>query len=234
MGVNGEMVNPRFIEGDWSYFEEKVAAWSVLAPGIAELISGDLSLEAAIGYARRHYAEVRTFVDLKLPCRLRLCPADATDAKAYFWRLYEAEQGFFEPGSNHAEVFGRFCGQLGISRESLEDEWRHYWPNYSYLLVEPPSVECLVRELSVSYAWESMMELVGPSVMNLADKLLGAGKSNYEYFTGHLEFDEGHSNEALGLLKQFASNPALKEVAISSAHDALFIKSPFVLPRIDL
>jgi len=125
-------------------------------PLMNAILGGKLTQEELRKHARRHYAEIRTFIDFKLPERLRICPHDAYSAKKFFWDIYCEEQGNFVPGKNHAELFKPFCYKLGITDEELDDEYAAYWPHYRDMLSAVTSRPALVRELAISFAWETI------------------------------------------------------------------------------
>ncbi|MGE4649338.1 MAG: iron-containing redox enzyme family protein, partial [Myxococcota bacterium] len=122
-----------------------------------DVVKGRLSRPQLRSAAQRYYAEVRTFVDLKLPERLRLCPSDALRARRFLAEIYAEEHGNFEPGRDHPALWARFCHALGIGERELEDEYRSYSARFRYLREREPSRENLVTELATMAAWESVV-----------------------------------------------------------------------------
>jgi pyrroloquinoline quinone (PQQ) biosynthesis protein C len=207
----------------WRQFEDYVAECIGKAPVLGQFLQGKLRQEDLKAIALRFYAEVRTFVDLKLPCRMRLCPHDAVIGKKYFWEIYKEEQGDFMPGKNHAEWFKSFCAVLELSGEDLEREYKAYVPRYSYLLTEEPSYEAMIRELAISYAWETTILVAGPRVIQVLIDKLRLHESQLDYFTGHLVVDEGHSELALNALKAYVTTSATMETARRAVHNDLVV-----------
>lgn len=187
--------------------------------------------------AKRHYAEVRTFIDLKLPSRMRLCSVGAADAKRFFAHVYAEEQGQFAPGKDHATLFETFCLAIGLGRDELEAEYQGYWPNFADLLVEEPGNGPMLRELAISFAWESMAPHLAGSlqrllvsvrqVFDMSDEDIA---SLAEYFPLHVNLDEKHSNEALGALLCYVNDDSALEAACHAIRVSLVDKDPWSLP----
>jgi len=218
---------------EWPELSSFVDTCMAEAPVLSEFGAMEPSITLAANLAKRHYAEVRTFTDLKLPCRMRICPHDAHLAKKFFWEIYQEEQGGFEPGKNHAEVFRAFCLDVGLTEEILEDEYQGYWPNYAYLLTEPPSMTALVRELAVSYAWESAIARVAPQLQKLLDSVLqelGREDVDVRYFDEHVVLDVHHAEMAADVLVAYAVTEDLRDVAKASIRDTLVTQNPWMLP----
>ncbi|MGX1884889.1 iron-containing redox enzyme family protein [Streptomyces sp. NPDC055287] len=215
---------------DWKVFEKYTQECIRTVPALKAVSKGEVDAEDLKGLARRFYAEIRTFLDLKLPARMRLCPHDAYAAKKYFWQIYEEEQGGFKPGRNHAQWFKTFCTSIGLTDAELEAEYEAYWPRYSYLLTEKPSRDAVVRELAVSYAWEAVIGIVGEEVLATL-KQLGYDDTQLSYFSGHLEVDEGHSALALSILQAYVTDAPTMRVARQAVHDDVIVSNPWTEKR---
>lgn len=218
---------------DWNDLTDYVDQCVSDAPVLKDLGHRELNLDETKQLARRHYAEIRTFIDLKLPARMRLCPHDAYRAKKFFWSIYREEQGDFKPGRSHAEVFKLFCAGVGLSDAELYAEYSGYWPNYQYLLDEPPSLEALVRELAVSYAWESIiLRIAGPltRTLNTIATTHRLTAEQLSYFPDHIEVDQEHGALALEVLNHYASTEALQELSLTAIRKTLVERNPWILP----
>ena len=178
------------------------------------LLAGELSVEQLKKMAKRHYAEIRTFLDVKIPERMRLCPPHAYSAKQYFWYLYREEHGFFKPGENHAELFKPVCYALGLSDKDLEEEYEAYWPQYKYLFDLTPSLEVLVKELAISAAWESFSPIMGPELMAALKKY--SIPDELGYFSLHFEVDQRHGEQAYKTLNEYVTRPDLQAIAMDA------------------
>ena len=128
---------------------------------IPKMIAGSLSRETLQHVALNHYAETRSFIDVQLPARMHICPHNAMSAKKYFHYLYLEEQGFFGKEPNHAELFFPVCEDLGLTRAELESYYKKYEEYYFHLFRKEPTVENLVEQLAISYAWESVAPFFG-------------------------------------------------------------------------
>lgn len=204
-------------------FEEEIARLAHQchedAPTFQLLANGGLSPQQLRRVALNQYAEIRSFLDFKIPERMRICPHDAASAKKYFWYLYQEEQGNFVPGRNHAELFLPITNELGISQAELDAHYREHVKRYAYMMTIEPSVKALVRELAISYAWESFMPMFGA-------KAIAAAKQHYgirdvSYFTEHGEVDPGHSDEAANILITWATTPELQDIALKAIRETL-------------
>jgi pyrroloquinoline quinone (PQQ) biosynthesis protein C len=203
------------------------------APILSRIVQGKLGPHEVQAVARRHYAEVRTFIDIKLPSRLRLCPHDESRAKSYFSSLYIEEQGNFVPGANHAHIMADFCISIGIESSALEREFEGYWPNYRSILLEPPSIGAMVRELAVSYTWESMIHRVAEPLRILVDRAssdYGLTEHQKRYFPGHLDADEDHQDLARDTLAFYSNNQTNRELIEASVRRTLLAENPWTLP----
>lgn len=192
---------------------------------INAMLEGALTHQELVKYAKRHYAEVRTFIDLKLPSRLRICPHNANSAKRFFWDIYYEEQGNFEEGKNHADLFKPVCHKLGITDEELELEFNNYYPNYNFMLTIPPSYPALVRELAISYAWESLLTKLGDKMVHSLKNDYGFEAGDILYFTVHTNVDQEHSQHALNILTEYVTNRTLEHVAFEAITDSLIHNS---------
>ena len=86
-------------------------------PILNELCDRSFPQEKITQVALLHYAETKTFVNIKNPARLYLCPHEANEAKKYFCYLYREEQGNFKPGENHADLLKPVCYDVGLTDE---------------------------------------------------------------------------------------------------------------------
>jgi hypothetical protein len=203
------------------------------APVLAALRHGELPAGDPTRLVVRHYAEVRTALDFKLPNRLRLCPADAYVAKKFFWRLYAEEQGDFDPNQNHASLFAGFCRRLGVTDEDMETEFQAYWPHYRYMLTDEPSHEVLVRELTISCVWESVILRLGSAYLSAIGQAFDLDAEALRYFTVHQTADAHHSVAALKVLRHYASTMADLELVRATIHDTLVTANPWTIKLTD-
>lgn len=190
-------------------------------PLLNELCEGSISHEDLREIALLHYAETKTFTNIKNPARLYLCPHEARHAKRYFCYLYEEEQGGFQEGMNHADLFKPVCYHLGISDEQMEECYRKYAKSWMFLFHDTPSMETMVRELGASVAWETLTPFFG-------DRLLSSLSDNYNlpanalrYFTVHYKVDQAHSARALDTLARYSSTEPLMRIAKASIKSVL-------------
>jgi pyrroloquinoline quinone (PQQ) biosynthesis protein C len=191
------------------------------------LVAGALSRDTLVGYAARYYAELRTFIDVKLPERLRLCPYGATRAKEFFARAYVEEQGHFRPGEDHASLFRRLCDALEISPGALEDETRRYARRFRYLRELEPSAPAMVRELAIAYAWESAAPALGQTLARALGHHYGVPAAALEFFELHRAVDREHSAEALRVLRAYADRPELQQLALGAIAETLDLRNYF-------
>ena len=196
-------------------------------PLVNAMLSGSLPKNVLRRHAKRHHAEIRTFIDFKLPERMRLCPTEAIAAKKYFSELYIAEQGNFIPGQNHADMFKPVCYKLSISDNELVEEYQSYWPRYRSMLVEYPSYEILVRELSISCAWESLLASLGGSLIASLRTTYGFTDKDLIYFCSHSEVDKQHSDNACKILQSYITDEHLEQLSLTAITDTLLEKSYF-------
>jgi Iron-containing redox enzyme len=193
------------------------------------IAAGSLPPQELVRCARRHYAEVRTFIELKLPERLRLCPTRAYSAKRFFWEIYREEQGDFLAGRDHAELFKPVCHKLGISDDELEAEFNSYWPHYCWMLAAEPSYPVMIKELAVSYAWESFIINIGPGLTAALRGHYGFTDRELLYFKLHSGVDEGHSAAALDTLSEYVTDGSLEGLAREAITDSLIRRNYFSL-----
>jgi len=190
-------------------------------PLLNDLCSGNITRDELKQIAMLHYAETKTFTDIKNPARLYLCPHDATVAKKYFCYLYREEQGNFKEGMNHADLFKPVCFDLGLTEEEIESCYEKYSKTFLYLFHEKPSMEVMVRELGISVAWESLTPFFGK-------RLIGSLKDNYQlseqamkYFTIHHSVDQAHSIQAITTLAHYCVDEKLLAIAKKGIRSAL-------------
>lgn len=189
------------------------------APTFQKLANGELTSEQLRRVALNQYGEIRSFLDFKIPERMRVCPHDAASAKKYFWYLYQEEQGNFVPGRNHAELFLPIAKELRISYAELESHYLEHVKRYAYMMQIEPSVKALVRELAISYSWESFMPMFGAKAIAAAKQHYGI--ADVSYFTEHDEVDAGHSGAAADILIEWASTPELQDIALAAIRETL-------------
>ena len=187
--------------------------------------SGNISRKELQKYLCRHYAEIRTFIDLKLPERFRICPRGAYSAKQYFWTLLKEEQGNFELGQDHAELFKPACYALGITEEELEKEYKQYVSSFNYLRETEPSLFALVQELATSYAWESFITKAGSNIMLMLKNKFAFDKKAMSYFDVHLEADSEHSDYSAKILSEYVTDESLLKTAVEAITQTLIDKN---------
>jgi len=214
-------------EDAWVRFDEHVDECLAHAPIFGELLRGSLPNSALREVSIRYYAEVRTFIDLKLPSRIRLCPHEASHAKQFFAHLYVEEQGDFATGKNHAQLFASFCATLGVTQQELDAEYERYWPRYSYLLTESPSPQGMIRELSISCAWESVIVRIGDTLMRSLSDNYGFSDEQLDYFRLHVQVDQSHAAEAQRVLRHYVTDEQLMALAKKAVYDDLIEGSPW-------
>jgi pyrroloquinoline quinone (PQQ) biosynthesis protein C len=155
---------------------------------------------------KRHYAEIRAFIDLKLPLRLALCPFEAVEAKRYFHHLYVEEQGDFEDGKDHATMFLPVCRHFGIDRHELEEEVRAYTDEVRRRLPTEPSRAALISELATSFAWENFTVGAGRALVATLRDIYHLPAHALDYFIAHHAIDQGHSDHALETLLLYVAD----------------------------
>jgi len=195
---------------------------------IEAVVEGRLPRRELASAARRYYAEVRTFVDLKLPERMRLCPPDAIHARQFLARIYVEEHGEFVPGQDHPALWARFCGALGLAERELEAEVRAYAPRFHYLREREPSREHLVTELATMSAWESVVPRLAGLHYTALRETYGIPEEALEFFRVHRQADAGHARAAMKVLGTYADTPTLRELALQAATETLELGGYFV------
>ena len=192
-----------------------------------DVVRGRLSRPQLRTAARRYYAEVRTFVDLKLPERLRLCPSDALRARRFLAEIYTEEHGNFEPGRDHPALWARFCHALGIGERALEDEYRSYSARFRYLREREPSRENLVTELATMAAWESVVPRLARLPIQSLREAYGIAEDALEFFRVHQQADAAHSRAALDVLSVYADSPELRKHSLGVIEETLDLEGYF-------
>lgn len=200
---------------------EAVARGLAAMPVVPAILDGTLAPATLRRYAARYYAELRSFIDLKLPERMRLCPYGASRAKEFFARAYVEEQGSFRPGEDHASLFGRLCAGLGLTTDELEEETRRYAPRFRHLRESEPSLRVMVRELAIAYAWESAAPVLGLAVARALARHYAVPATALGFFTLHDAADRAHSAEALRVLLTYVAGPELTAVALAAIRGTL-------------
>lgn len=190
-------------------------------PIVNELVSNTLSRERIREIVMLHYAETKTFTNVKNPARLYLCPHEARHAKKYFCYLYEEEQGNFQEGMNHADLFKPVCYGFGLTDEQLENCYSIYSRSWLYLFHEKPSTEIMVRELGVSVAWESLTPFFGDKLINSLRDNYGLSPEALKYFKVHHVVDQAHSVRAVDTLTYYCTTPELMKIAKKAIRTAL-------------
>ena len=191
------------------------------------VLEGRLSRQQLRTAARRYYAEIRTFVDLKLPERLRLCPAGALPARRFLVRIYAEEHGDFEPGRDHPALWARFCHALGIGEQELEEETRAYAPRFHYLREREPCREHMLTELATMAAWESVAPHFAQLPLTALREGYGIAEEALEFFRVHREADAAHSRAALKVLALYADTEAQREHALRVIEETLDLDGYF-------
>ncbi len=177
--------------------------------------------------ASRYYAEIRTFIDLKLPERMRLCPLSALEARKFFWRIYRDEHGEFETGRDHPSLWKKFCRELGIEDAELENQYHAYARKFEYMRKLEPSEENMVTELATMAAWESVVPVFASAPYEALRDHYGISDDGLEFFTLHQDVDGFHSKAALEMLARFASTRKLQDHALRAIEQTLRLDSYF-------
>ena len=185
------------------------------------LLAGRLDRPTLALWAARYYGELRVFLDVKLPERLRLCPYEAMLAKQLFARAYVEEQGGFRAGEDHATLFRRLCDALDVPAALLAAETHRQACRFAYLRALEPSEETLVRELAVTYAWESAAPVVGRALAAALAHHYGVPADALAFFTLHESVDRAHSAACLRVLLVHARTEALRALALATVGETL-------------
>lgn len=180
-----------------------------------DLSRGTLPRDRLPQLALAHHAEIRTFINIKLPARLYLCPDDAMVARRYFWHLYEEENQHFGSGGNHADLFLPVCYELGLTDAELTDFYAGYSRPWLSLFQDEPSRDNIVRELAISYAWESVSPHFGPALVENARHHYGFSEEALRYFRLHSDVDAEHMKDAETALLTYCTSA--HELAIASS-----------------
>jgi len=180
---------------------------------IPAMVAGSLSREDLQYVALNQYGEIRSFIDVKLPARLYICPHDAMSAKKYFHYLYAEEQGFFGKEPNHAELFIPVCTDLGIDRVQLEAYYKKYEQYCFHLFKKEATVANLVEQLAISYAWETVTPFLGKSTLEAFQRNYDFSETAMRYFELHFAVDTDHANEAERVLREYCTTDVLYEIA---------------------
>jgi len=190
-------------------------------PVINELSTGEFPKERVQEIALLHFAETKTFTNIKNPARLYICPHGARHAKQYFTYLYAEEQGNFKEGMHHADLFKPVCYDLGISDKQLDSIYNNYSKNWLHLFHEKPSYEIMIRELGVSVAWESLTPFFGDTLIDSLGKNYKISEEGLKYFKIHYKVDEVHSARAQETLARYCSTPDLMKRAKKGIRSSL-------------
>jgi len=191
------------------------------------VVEGHLPRQQLENAARRYYAEVRTFVDLKLPERMRLCPPDALRARHFLAQIYVEEHGEFVPGRDHPALWARFCRALGLEERELEAEVRAYAPRFHYLREREPCRKHLVTELATMSAWESVVPQFAGLPCTSLHAAYGIPEEALEFFRVHQQADTSHAQAASEVLGIYADTPALREHALQTVEETLDLRGYF-------
>jgi hypothetical protein len=174
--------------------------------------------------AALHHAEIRTFLDLKLPERMRVCPREAVEVRKFFAEEYVEEHGNFVPGRDHGSLWGRLCEALGVERDTLEGAYVTQMRKFEYLRALEPSHEAMVRELATMAGWESVAPRFATPLVHALAQRYALPAESLEFFALHETVDVAHSATALRLLDAFASTPSLREVALHAVSTSLTLR----------
>lgn len=192
-----------------------------------DVIEGRASRDALKSAATRYYAEVKTFIDLKLPERMRLCPSDALFARRFLCRIYADEHGDFEEGRDHPSLWAKFCRALGIEQHELDREYQEYARRFRYMRDLEPSRENMVTELATMAAWESVVPRLAELPFKALRDRYAIPEDALEFFSMHQQVDEVHATVALSVLVEAATTPALQDRAIKAIEGTLDLESYF-------
>lgn len=188
---------------------------------INHLLSGSMDRETLKKIAKIHYAEIRSFTDIKLPVRMYLCPHNALIAKKYFATIYIEEQGNFNHQEHHANLFKPVCYSLGLTDSELEIEYHSYCRRYEKMWSIAPSTSAMVRELAISFAWESFIGYFGKKITSVLKDKYQLEDANLKYFKIHFNADNYHSKIALETLDYYTKTPELYDIVFDAITETL-------------
>jgi len=199
-------------------------------PLLNDICDRTITKEQLKEIAMLHYAETKTFINVKNPARLYLCPHEATVAKKYFCYLYREEQGNFKEGKNHADLLKPVCFDLGLTEKEIEDCYERYKKSFLYLFHEKPSMEIMIRELGISVAWESLTPFFGARLIDSLREHYKLSEKGMEYFTVHHLVDQAHSKQAVKTLAHYCTTHELMKIAKQGIKSALIDDLHLVRP----
>lgn len=191
-------------------------------PLMQRLAQGELEGEELHLLLLNHYCDARAFIDIKLPARMYLCPRGATNGRRYFWHLYEEENGNFGETPDHAEMFRAVCRDIGISDERLDAYYERYAKIWTPMFQREPSYEAMVKELAISFAWESITPKYGGRFLPTFRDIYGVSEEGMRFFSLHNSVDEEHAQFAEDVVVEYAAGSAeLSAIAIDAVEEAL-------------
>lgn len=200
-------------------------------PVVEDIAAGNVSISELKKYALLHYAEIKTFINIKIPARMYLCPHGARYAKHYFCYLYEEEQGHFRESENHADLFEPVCLELGLTKEEMDTSYNRYHKVWLHLFNKDNNYENMVHELAISVAWESFTPHFGSQMIEGLEEHYGLSKDAIRYFNVHKGVDEAHSARAADTLSRYCTSENLKSIAKRAIRktliDRLHLKDPY-------
>lgn len=176
----------------------------------------------------RYYAEIKTFIDLKLPERMRLCPSNAHHVRKLFNQIYKEEHGDFEEGQDHPTLLRKLCLALGVTDEELETEYQLYVTRFNYMRELETSWENMITELAIMVAWESVTPKFGKLPFQALRKHYSIPEEALDFFKLHEECDACHSSDVMDILVKSANTQALQKHALATIEKTLDLNQYFV------
>lgn len=178
--------------------DRQVAAKHLLThPFYLAWTRGELSRAALSDYARQYYHHVAAFPAYLSAAHSR-CEDQAT-RRQLLANLIDEEAG----SPNHPELWLRFAESLGNSREEVTSSKREPETDALVSTFRQACSGETAEALGALYAYESQIPAVSESKIDGLKKHYGfADRSEYEYFTVHIEADREHSAAEREMLDQ--------------------------------
>jgi pyrroloquinoline quinone (PQQ) biosynthesis protein C len=180
-------------------------------PAMRALGRGELPREGLQNWTRQFFHCIRDSARSFALVHANLPNEDLDLRRALAANIYEEDAGGISGTDNHNELFLRFAGALGLSREAVLSAPRG--PEAAALMGEF-SVRALTREQALEWLCIRGVGMEGPNARICAAtgdalrKHYGLSAQDTAFFDVHAEVDEDHGEFALAVLRRAADTDA--------------------------
>jgi len=191
-------------------------------PLLARAAAGAFTREQYARFGAQHQSLVGVFTRY---LELMLLATDDSSQKLWLAKVLVDEYGEGSEGHDHAELYARFLGTVGVAREAqldaplVPEAWRHVGAHLALCREQPFLAQ--LGAFGPAHEW-AIPTMFGHLIRGLASA--GVGADERAYFDLHTEQDQDHGAWMAEAMAQLANDEAARDLVRAGARFSLALR----------